>query len=342
MSPLTPIPPDGGPSPDSLELDRRGFMKYLSASLALAGVSGCSHPRQLEIVPYVHAPAGQIDGVPRYFASTLTRAGYAQGIVAESNMGRPTKIDGNPKHPASLGGSDIFAQAAILQLWDPERSQAVIHRGITASWSEFDAALLQAMQRAERDRGAGLYLLTGSSTSPSLGTQLDALRQRYPRMHRYVHEAADSNNAAQGARLAFGQALCTRLYPDRARLVVALDADLLTDPAAGVRYARDLIAARSPDRPGSPMSRIYAIEPTPSLTGALADHRLALETVRLERFACRLASSLGLQVRADQPTDAREARWLRVLISELQATRGASLVLVGAAQKPWMHALAHA
>ncbi|HEY1589709.1 MAG TPA: molybdopterin oxidoreductase, partial [Rhodanobacter sp.] len=255
-----------------------------------------------------------------------------------------TKIDGNPQHPANLGSSDIFAQAAILQLWDPERSQAAIHRGITVSWSEFDAALAQLMQRCQRDRGAGLHLLTGSTTSPLLGAQLDALRARCPGMHRYLHEAAANDNALQGSRLAFGRSLSTRLYPGRARLILSLDADLLTDPAAGVRYARDLISARSPDGPEHSMSRVYVIEPTPSLTGALADHRLALETARLERFACSLARSLGLHISADEAVgavDAREAQWLQVLTGELQAAHGASLVLVGAAQKPWMHALAH-
>ncbi|HEY1725475.1 MAG TPA: hypothetical protein VGF89_08630 [Steroidobacteraceae bacterium] len=345
MSSLGPPPSEGPQPPDALEIDRRGFMKYLSASLALAGVSACSHPRQLEIVPYVHTPTGQIDGVPRYFASTLTRGGYGHGVVVESNMGRPTKIEGNPQHPASLGATDIFAQAAVLQLWDPERSQSVIHRGTTASWGDFDAALLQLMQRCQRDQGAGLHIVCGAFSSPLLAAELDALRERYPRMRCYLHEPAGQQNVHAGARLAFGQALSTRLYPDRARVIVALDADLLTDPSAGVRYARELIAARSPDRPGHSMSRLYAIEPTPSLTGALADHRLGIETAGLERFACRLARSLGVSIPADDAAvsrDAREAAWLKVLVSELQSNRGAGLVAVGATQKPWMHALAHA
>ena len=124
---------------DALLLDRRGFLKFMAASLALAGVSGCGHPPQGQIVPYVHAPPGQVDGLPRYFATLLLRDGIAQGVLVESQMGRPTKVEGNPQHPASLGATDIFAQAAVLQLWDPDRSQTVVHGNDTATWDDVDA-----------------------------------------------------------------------------------------------------------------------------------------------------------------------------------------------------------
>ncbi|HEY6453496.1 MAG TPA: TAT-variant-translocated molybdopterin oxidoreductase [Steroidobacteraceae bacterium] len=333
---------------EALALDRRGFLKYLGASLALGGLGACSHPPQLQIVPYIHAPPGQIDGLPRFFASVLSRNGYARGVLVESHMGRPTKIEGNPQHPASLGATDIFAQAAVLQLWDPDRSQAVMNRGVTADWADFDAMLVQARARIEHDGGAGLHVLTGASTSPTLSAQLQALHRRYPRMRWYVHEPAGNDNAFAGTRLAFGVPLTSRLHLDRAAVMLALDADVLSDPAAGVRYARDFAAGRALDSNGGTMGRLYVVEATPSLTGAQADHRLPLESARIEGFARALARRLGVAVDVRDASataeveDPQHVRWLEALAVDLRAHRGAALVVAGPAQPAAVHALAHA
>src|SRR6185312_863514 len=186
-----------------LGLDRRQFLRTLGAALALAGVTACGRPPQNEIIPYVHAPVGQVDGLPRFFATALTRNGYAHGVLVENHMGRPTKIEGNPRHPASLGATDIFAQAAILQLWDPDRSQAVMHREDVTSWEAFGAELLQWTARLQQTQGAGLRVLTETITSPTLASQLDALRRKYPQAHWHVHQPAGPEHALAGARLAF-------------------------------------------------------------------------------------------------------------------------------------------
>ncbi|MBV8497176.1 MAG: TAT-variant-translocated molybdopterin oxidoreductase, partial [Gammaproteobacteria bacterium] len=256
--------------------DRREFLRNLGASFALAGLTGCSRPPQGEIVPYVRAPQGQVDGVPRFFATALTRNGYAHGVLVESHMGRPTKIEGNPAHPASLGATDIFAQAAVLQLWDPDRSQSVVHRGENASWNDATAALLATTARLAPRRGAGLHLLTGAVTSPTLAAQIDAFLARYPEARWYVHEPLADDERLAGARLAFGAPLATRLHLDRARVILALDSDFLSDPAAGPRYARDFIATRAPETKAGVTSRLYVLESTPSVTGSMADHRLPL------------------------------------------------------------------
>ncbi|MFZ1905775.1 MAG: hypothetical protein WAU56_10345, partial [Steroidobacteraceae bacterium] len=321
-------------------LDRRRFLQNLAASLALAGVGGCSRAPEGELVPYLRSPLGQVDGLPRFFATTLTRDGYAHGVLVENHMGRPTKIEGNPEHPASLGATDIFAQAAVLQLWDPDRSQAVMQRNEPATWDDFAGALVPLAARWARDGGAGLHLLTGTVTSPTLAAQLDALGRQYPRARWYSAQAAAGNShAIAGARLAFGEPLTTRLHLDRAVVILAIDADFLCDPAAGVRYARDFIATRDPERRAAPVSRLYVVEPTPSITGAMADHRLPLEDARLESFARSLARRLGLPVEAPAAADPDSARWLESLATDLEAHRGAALVVVGATQPAWMHAL---
>ena len=321
-------------------LDRRQFLQNLAASLALAGVGACSRPPQGELVPYVHAPPGQVDGLPRFFATTHTHEGYGHGVLVESHMGRPTKVEGNPQHPASLGATDIFAQASVLELWDPNRSQVVSHRGETATWDDFAAALAQRSADFARDGGAGLHVLTGATTSPTLAAQLAALWQRYPRARHYSAQPTGNSQALAGARLAFGAPLATRLHLERAAVVLSLDADFLSDRAAGVRYARDFIATRDPQR--RPVSRLYVIEPTPSITGAMADHRLPLEARHLEAFARRLARRLGLPVETPAPIPPAAAHWLEALAADLEAHRGAALVAVGASQPPWLHALGHA
>jgi molybdopterin-containing oxidoreductase family iron-sulfur binding subunit len=327
---------------EALLMDRRGFLKLLGASLALAGLAACSHPPQTEIVPYVHKPVGQVDGLSRYFATVLTREGHAQGVLVADHQGRPTKAEGNPQHPASLGGTDIFAQAAILQLWDPDRSQSIRHRGITSTWDDFIAKALAMSARFEDNGGDGLHVLTGPVTSPTLTAQLDALGQRFPKSRWHVHRPG-GRNAYDGTRLAFGQPLSTRLHMDRARVVVALDADPLSDPAAGTRYGHDYAITRSPEQNDGAMSRLYAVEPTPSLTGLMADHRLPLGFREVGEFARQLAGKLGVTTRAGAaPATGEQTRWLDAIGGDLLANRGASLVLVGASQPPWLHALGHA
>src|SRR5690348_12108489 len=327
---------------EALLMDRRGFLKLLGASLALAGLAACSHPPQTEIVPYVHKPLGQVDGLPRYFATVLTREGYAQGVLVADHQGRPTKAEGNPQHPASLGGTDIFAQAAILQLWDPDRSQSIRYRGITSTWNDFVAKALAMSARFDKNGGNGLHVLTGPVTSPTLAAQLDTLARRFPNSRWHVHRPG-GRNAYDGAQLAFGKPLSTRLHMDRARVIVALDADPLSDPAAGTRYGHDYAATRAVDRNGGAMSRLYAIEPTPSLTGLMADHRLPLAFPEVGEFARQLAGKIGVGASAGAAPAMREqARWLDAVAADLHANRGESLVLVGASQPPWLHALGHA
>jgi len=312
---------------EAASLGRRDFLKLLGASLALAGLAGCSHPPRTQIVPYVHKPIWQIDGLPRYFATTLTHAGYAHGVLVRNDMGRPTKVEGNPQHPASLGGTDIFAQAAILQLWDPDRSQSVMHGNSVASWDDFAKALADRIVHFERNGGDGLRLLIAPTTSPTLAAQLAAFETRFPNARWHIDDPSGATGRREFARCRF----------DRAKVIVSLDADFLSDPAAGVRYARDFIAARNPEH-GDAMSRLYVVEPTPSVTGSMADHRLPLASRDMEAFATQLAARIGSGGVAG--ATAAHARWIDAVAKDLAAHRGAALVVASDTQPESVHALA--
>jgi molybdopterin-containing oxidoreductase family iron-sulfur binding subunit len=159
-------------------VDRRNFMKLMGASVAMAGLAACRQPADA-IVPYVNQPENLIPGRPMYFASAMPLGGYATGVLVESHMNRPTKIEGNPEHPSSLGASDAMMQAAVLSLYDPDRSQVVRRYGDTATWGDFIGAL-QPILTAAKTNGAGVRILTQSVTSPTLGAQMQALLAQYP------------------------------------------------------------------------------------------------------------------------------------------------------------------
>jgi molybdopterin-containing oxidoreductase family iron-sulfur binding subunit len=314
-------------------MDRREFMKLMSAALALAS-SGCAHPPLDQIVPYVNGQDETGQGEPVYFATALTQGGYAQGILARSDRGRPTKIEGNPRHPASLGATSPIEQGRILELWDPERSHAVLHDGEIASWDELMTMLSLRLARLRPAGGAGLRLLTLSSSSLTEESVIEAALGRYPQARRHRYEPINQDNVHEGARLAFGRRLEPVYHFDRALVVVSLEADFLGCMPGKVRYARDYSRLRRPDDTRSPMSRLYTVECMPSLTGAAADYRLALPSSRIGGIAAELAERLAHDGKAS-------SAWLESAATDLQSHRGRSLVLAGEGQPPEVHALAH-
>ncbi|HEX5208997.1 MAG TPA: 4Fe-4S dicluster domain-containing protein [Steroidobacteraceae bacterium] len=314
-------------------MDRREFMKLMSAALALAA-GGCAHPPLEPIVPYVDGrDEGATQGDPLYFATALTQGGYAQGVLARSDRGRPTKIEGNPQHPASLGASSPIEQGRILELWDPKRSHAVLHDGEIASWDELMTLLSLRLERLRPSGGAGLRLLTLSSSSLTEGSVMDAALARYPQARRHRYEPINQDNVHEGARLAFGRWLEPVYHFDRALTILSLEADFLGCMPGRVRYARDYIQLRRPDAK-SPMSRLYVVECMPSLTGAAADSRLASPSSRIGDLAAELAERLASGGKTS-------SAWLETAATDLQSHRGRSLVLAGEGQPPEVHALAH-
>jgi molybdopterin-containing oxidoreductase family iron-sulfur binding subunit len=269
---------------------RREAMAWMAASLALAG-GGCTRPPDRPIYSYAQMPEIEANGQAIHYASAFVRDGFAHGVLVGTQQGRPVKVDGNPSHPASLGGTDVFAQAAVLQLWDPDRSQVVMRRdGVVSTWNAFAAAWREREARWAA-HGAALRVLTGRFTSPTQHAQLAALLGRHPGARWHRHDAVDAGGAQAGAELAFGRRLQPLWHFERADLVVTLACDPFSHGPAAVRHAADWARRRAEAlKAGTPLPRAIALECAPGLFGARADERVALPPVEIERLAWRLAA----------------------------------------------------
>jgi molybdopterin-containing oxidoreductase family iron-sulfur binding subunit len=320
-------------------VSRRGFLQLMGASLAMAGMTGCTKLPIEEIVPYVRQPEQVIPGRPMYYATAFTLSGYASPLLVESHLGRPTKVEGNGLHPASLGGTDIFAQASILGMYDPDRAQAITHLGDVDSWASFVSDIKGPLTVQKALGGAGIRILTPTISSPTLKDQMHSLLAMYPQAKWHVYEPVNRDNALEGAKLAFGQPVETRYDFSKADVIVSLDADFLSAGFPGnTRYIRDFASRRNPD--SGNMSRLYVIESTPSTTGAKADHRLPVRAVEIEGSAQALASGTSQYGIGGGKGDA--GRFVVAVLKELQAHKGSSIVIVGDHQPPAVHSLAHA
>ena len=325
-------------------VSRRNFLKLMSASLALGGLSSCTIQPSEKIVPQVRAPENVIPGKPQYFASAASLGGIGMGILVESHMGRPTKIEGNPEHPSGSRGSNALVQASILDLYDPDRSQTVKNAGRISAWSIFLADLTQRLSAHEANGGAGLRILTQTVTSPTLGHQLQALRDKFPQAQWHQYEPVNRDNARAGTQMAFGEPVHASYDLAKAKVILSLDADFTYSGAGNVRHARDFVAGRSVRNGQKASNRLYAVESSPTATGSVADHRLALGTAHIEALALKVAQGLGIGWEGPSvPADfsAHDA-WISALVDDLKAHRGQSLVLAGDQQAPAVHALAHA
>ncbi|HET9554422.1 MAG TPA: 4Fe-4S ferredoxin, partial [Anaeromyxobacteraceae bacterium] len=334
--------PDGDqPPPDSF--GRRGFMQLLGASTALAGLAACQPPRE-QVVSYVRRPAGVTPSLPQHFATAASRGGHAVGLVVESHEGRPTKIEGNPDHPANVGGAGLQELAAILDLYDPNRLAGVRRKGAPLAWS---AWLREASARAaalEKDGGARLRVLAEPTSSPTLALLRQRLLARFPRARVDAWDPLAEDAARAGARLAFGRPLEPVYDLAQADVVVALDADLLAGEGDHLRHARDFASRRTQ----AGMNRLYAVEAGYSVTGGAADHRLRVRASEVLAFgrglARALASSHGLAALAPVggPVPERWKREIAAIARDLARAGGKALVVAGARQPAALHALAAA
>ena len=321
---------------------RREMIMLLGASLSLAGLAGCRRPVE-EIVPYVTAPEEIVPGIPRHYATTMPFRRSAYGLIVESHEGRPTKIEGNPSHPSTLGASSTLVQASVLGLYDPDRSQSVAQRGTRKTWNDFVTAWGQLSEAHAADGGAGLAVLSESFSSPTLARLVSELRARYPRLQWATYDAVSDESRLAGLRLATGRDLDLMLRFDRASVILALDADpLLTDPEM-IRHARGFADGRRAGASGGAMNRLYAVEGVYSLTGAMADHRLRLESRQIAPFLAALAARLapaaaGAAGQARAIVAGVDPRWIDALAKDLLANRGKSLIVAGERQPAAVHA----
>jgi molybdopterin-containing oxidoreductase family iron-sulfur binding subunit len=332
----------GLPALHEAKVGRRRILQLMAASFALGGLAACGQTTVPdEAVPYVEVPPGLVPGLPRTYATAVTRGGYAAGVLLVHQMGRPIKVEGNPEHPASLGATDAIGQASILDLYDPDRSQAPLRQGRITSSDAFVTALTARSGQLAARGGEGLRLLTGTVTSPTLAAQIAALRQRFPalRWHRWEADGRDAERA--GATLAFGRPVDTVLNVDKANVILAVESDFLDAAPGHLRYARDFARRRRAPEEGNPdgMSRLYAVESMPTLAGARADHRFVARPDEIETAVRALAAELNAG-----PADWKGAGpgWAAPVARDLARNRGAALVHAGAAQRAAVHALVHA
>ena len=328
---------------DSEGINRRDVLKLMAASTALAGLSACTKLPQEKIVPYVRPPEEVVPGVPMFYATSIPEPGGAVGLLVESHMGRPTKIEGNPDHPGSLGATDAKHQASILNMYDPDRAQSIRFDGQLSSWGEFAAAMGNVRARFTGN-GAGIRFLTTTVTSPTLGAQLKALLAQFPGAKWHQYEPCSNNSARVGTKLAFGRPVNTVYHLDQADVVVSLDADFLLAGPGHVRYIREFADRRSlPKGPSSNLNRLYIVESMATSTGAMSDHRLPLRSSDVEVFTRQLAAAIGVAAAPANATGPNIPNdWLKAVADDLMAHRGSSVVIAGENQPPVVHAIAHA
>ncbi|HUE84415.1 MAG TPA: TAT-variant-translocated molybdopterin oxidoreductase [Pyrinomonadaceae bacterium] len=332
-------------------IERRTFLKLMGASLALAGLSGCVYQPPEKIVPFVRQPEEMVPGRPLFFATAASVSGIATPLLVRSNEGRPTKVEGNPDHPNNRNASqddrgssatDLFSQASILTLYDPDRSQTLTYREEIRTWTAFVGAMRTALEAQREKQGAGLRFLTETVTSPSLGGQLQAILNQFPQAKWHQYEPAGRDSSRAAAVMAFGQPVNTTFNFDQAQRILALDSDFLACGPGSLRYARDFAARRRVVEGKTEMSRLYVVETTPTNTGAAADHHWVVRPSQMEAVATAIAERLGVELDGTAAaTDAINPQWLDAMVRDLQQHRGSSIVVAGAETSPVIQALAH-
>ena len=353
-------------------VERRTFLKLMGASLALAGLSGCAFQPAEKIVANLRDPEDSVPGKALFFATASSLGGFATPVLVRSNEGRPTKVEGNPDHPNNRladsqdrgsSATDIFSQASILSLYDPDRSQIALYREESRTWSTFVGELRTALDEQRPKQGAGIRFLTETITSPTLAAQFKAILTEFPQAKWHQYEPVNNDNARAGAVMAFGQPVNTIYDFSKADRILSLDADFLSAHPGTLKYARDFAARRRITEGKKEMSRLYVIETTPTNTGAAADHRWAVKPSDMTRLVRVISyrSSSGAFLDADpaplpisekplgtnpqghfEDTSFRAPEWVEALAADLLQHKGTSIVIAGREAPPETHALAHA
>ncbi|HSI71932.1 MAG TPA: TAT-variant-translocated molybdopterin oxidoreductase [Fimbriimonas sp.] len=324
------------------QINRRDMLKFMGASMALAGLTGCRgyFMPQDKVVPYVKAPEEMVPGIPLFYASSVMLGAYATGVLVEQHEGRPTRLEGNPLHPASLGALDAISQAEVLNLYDPDRAMSVILHDDISTWDLFTAEMREVLAKQAATQGAGIRVLTNGFSSPTTLEQVQKFFKKYPAAKWHAYEPVGRSAVYEGARMAFGRPLEPVYDFTKAKTVLSLDADFL-QPAympGSLRYARDFANGRRVEGLSGTMNRLYCVESTPSLTGAMADHKWPVKASQIYSLALVLASALGVGGTGGSVEGISQAH-LQAMVEDLRANSG--VVVCGDFQPPHVHALVH-
>jgi Fe-S-cluster-containing dehydrogenase component len=318
---------------------RRHVLRLIAASLAMGGLAGCysGEPGGV-LIPEVRYPPEIVPGLPNHYCTAHVLGGYALGTVVTHQMGRPIKVEGNPNHPSSLGATDAYAQAEVLGFYDPDRAMDITHAGTPASLQTLLAALVSVQAVVAATRGAGLRVLTGNTSSPTVGRLMHRVLAAYPEARWHVWEPVNRDRAARGAMLAYGRPVEMVARLENADVILGLDSDLLGAAPGWVRYAREFASRRNPTRTKA-MSRVYAAEASPTLLGSTADHRFVTGPQELHAAVVALGHSLLQGAPANAPG---APSWLAPVVADLRAHHGRAFIHAGPELSPEAHALVFA
>lgn len=329
-------------------VSRRKFLSIMGASIALAGTTSCRRPVE-KIVPYVKAPEEVIPGVAKYYATTLPFGLEAYGVLVESHEGRPTKIEGNELHPATLGSSNAWLQASILDLYDPDRSKYPLKNGNRSNWQAFTKRWSKIAEDFQSNGGAGLAVLSHAWSSPTMARLQRAFFETFPKAQWATYEPVSDENKINGVKLASGTSALPVYALEKAQVVLALDADLLLKEPDNIRHNKSFSQGRRLKSEKDSMNRLYVVEPTFSVTGGMADHRLKVRAREMGAFTAALAlelnkQGLALDVSAlsGYISHTFDKKWLTEVAKDLRQSRGKSLIVAGQRLAPEIHALVFA
>ena len=330
------------------QFSRRGFVTLMGATLSMLGLTSCRKPVE-KIIPYVSLPEEVLPGKPSYYATTMPLGTGACGLLVESHEGRPTKIEGNLQHPSSMGAAGSIMQAAVLGLYDPDRSGNVLHLGQRKEWKDIAAALGSLHDKYIASGGKGLAVLTEPFSGPTQARLIAGLKESMPEARIVSWAPIDDENILDGTSAAAGSALRPLYRFDRAEVILALDSDFLLTESDSLVSARGFADGRRLDTEQDRMNRLYVVESSYTVSGAAADHRLRLQSGQIWPFVLELATELnkrGLKVaggsRSVPASSNLDREWIGILADDLIEHKGSSLVLAGRRQPPAVHALCFA
>ena len=320
--------------------NRRRFMQLMGASFALAGASACRWEKE-NILPYSRRPQGLEPGKTKYFASVMDVAGTAIPVQVASYDNRPYKIEPNPEHPFSTGGTDAYAQGSILTMFDPDRSQEIRNNDESSTREAFDAAVTKLIDSAKQSGGRGAYVLSGATSSPSMAALKARFAEAMPMAKWFEYESLSRDNERAGSRIAFGQNVKTHYELGKADVIVSLGADLFGDHPAKLKHARDWGDGRRPEE--GKMNRMYVVETRYTTTGASADHRLPLRSEQILPFALALEAAVagGKHSATGFLADEKVEKMVKAIAGDLKSHRGKAVVATGHQQDPAVHAVVH-